>query len=248
MADMIYGKRTVIEAFRSGNPVKKIYIFENMKGKYEFLKEIGDLSYDKRLSPKEVSRKELEMISGTGKHGGVVAEVEEKQYVRIEDILSFAKKKKESPLLLILNAIEDPQNLGAILRSAEGAGVHGIILPKRRCAKINPTVVRTSAGAVYHLLISVVPNISQAVSRLKDNGVWIVGSDSSAEKMYYEVDFNLPTAIVIGSEGRGIQDIVKKKCDFVVKIPMRGKIRSLNASAAAGILLYEALKQRLEAK
>lgn len=248
MGDIIYGKRTIIEAFRSRIPVEKIYIFKNMKGKDEFLKNIRDLSRERKLSPKEVSRNELEIISGTEKHGGIVAEVRGKQYVRIENMLSFAKKKKEAPLLLILNRIEDPQNLGAILRTAEGAGIHGIILPKRRCAKINPTVAKTSAGAVYHLLISVVSNISQAVSKLKDNGVWIVGSDSSAEKIYYEIDFNLPTAIVIGSEGRGIQDIIKRKCDFIVKIPMIGKIHSLNASTAAGILAYEALKQRLEAK
>ena len=248
MANIIYGKRTVIEAFRSGTTVKNLYIFENMKGKDEFLMELKDLSYNQRLSLKEVSKKELQIISKTQKHGGVVAEVKEKQYVTIEDILSFAKKKNEAPLLLILNGIEDPQNLGAVLRSAEGAGVHGIILPKRRSAKVNPTVVKTSAGAVYHLLISVVPNISQAVSKLKDNGIWIVGSDSSADKMYYEVDFKLPTAVVIGSEGRGIQNLIKRKCDFIVKIPMLGKIQSLNVSAAAGILIYEALKQRLEAK
>ena len=248
MGDIIYGKRPIIEAFRSGTTVKKVYIFENMKGKDEFLMEIKDLSYNKILSLKEVSKKELQIISKTQKHGGVVAEVKEKQYVRIEDILSFAKEKNEEPLLLILNRIEDPQNLGAVLRSAEGAGVHGIILPKRRSAKVNPTVVKTSAGAVYHLLISLVSNISQAVSKLKDNGIWIIGSDSSADKMYYEVDFRLPTAIIIGSEGRGIQNLIKKKCDFIVKIPMLGKIQSLNASASAGILVYEALKQRLEVK
>ena len=246
MNEIIYGKRTVIEALRSGIPVKKLYIFQNMENKDKFLAEIGNLLNKTGVSPKEVSRRELESISGTIKHQGVVAEFEKKDYVSVDEILSYAEKKGEKPFILILNGIEDPHNLGAILRSAEGAGVHGVILPKRRSAKINPTVARTSAGAVYHILISIVSNISQTLEKLKSDGVWIVGSDAKAEKMYYELDFNLPIALVIGSEGKGIQNIIEKKCDFMLKIPMCGKIQSLNASVSAGILLYEVLRQRLE--
>jgi len=248
MKEIIFGKRTVIEALKSGISVRNLYIFKDMKNKEAFLKEAANLSNEPRLSPKEVSRRELELITENKKHGGIAIEIEGKQFVGIEQILLNARNKKEGPLLLVLNGIEDPHNLGAIIRCAEGSGVHGIILPKRRSARIGPTVARTSAGAIYHMLISLVANISQTLLKLKDKGIWIVGTEPSAEKKYYEIDFNLPIALVIGSEGKGIQRNVKEKCDFVVKIPMMGKIQSLNASVSAGILLYEALRQRIERK
>ena len=144
------------------------------------------------------------------------ARVEEKRFVSVEQIFQNAKRRKEEPFIILLNGIEDPHNFGAILRSAEGAGAHGIIIPKRRTAPIGATVAKTSAGALYHIPIARVANISQTVMKLKEKGVWIVGSDSSSDKMYYDVDFTLPIAIILGNEGKGMQDIVRKKCDFIV--------------------------------
>ncbi len=248
MSEVIYGKRTIIEALKCGINLKKLYIFSNMNAKEKYLEELYNLSGKKRIIPIEVSRKELALISGNIKHGGVAAEVSERDFVSVENILSYAKNKNEQPFLLILNGINDPHNLGAILRSAECGGVHGVIIPKRRSAGITSSVVKTSAGAAFNLMISEVSNISQIISKLKKSGIWIIGSDSSVDRMYYDIDFTVPIALIIGSEGKGIQHIVKNKCDFIVKIPMLGKIQSLNASVSAGILIYEAVKQRIGVK
>ena len=176
---------------------------------------------------------------------GVIAIVPPFEYVEISDILDLAKEKNEDPFVLILDGIEDPHNLGSIIRTAETAGVHGIIIPKRRAASVNSTVNKTSAGAVEHMKIARVTNISDSIEELKKAGLWICGTDISAEKYYYNQDLTGPLGIVIGNEGKGISDKVKKNCDFNVKIPMRGKITSLNASVSTGIIVYEAVKQRI---
>ena len=167
-----------------------------------------------------------------------------KEYSEIEDILELAKIKNEKPFILILDGIEDTHNLGAIIRTAEIAGVHGIIIPKRRAASVNSTVSKVSCGAVQYMKIARVNNISDSINKLKENGVWVCGTAIDAKSYYFEQDFKEPIAIVIGNEGKGMSQLVKKNCDFLVKIPMKGKIQSLNASVSTGIVVYEVLKQR----
>ena len=176
---------------------------------------------------------------------GVIAIVPPYEYVEIEDILEYAKQKQEDPFILILDGIEDPGNLGSIIRTAETAGVHGIIIPKRRAASVNSTVNKVSAGAVEYMNIARVTNISDAIEKLKQNGLWICGTSIDANKYYYNQDLTGPLAIVIGKEGKGIGEKVKNNCDFLVKIPMKGKIGSLNAGVSTGIIVYEAVKQRI---
>ena len=176
---------------------------------------------------------------------GVIAIVPPFEYCEIEDILEEAKNRNEEPFILILDGIEDPHNLGAIIRTAETAGVHGIIIPKRRAASVNSTVNKVSAGATEHMKIARVNNITETIKFLKKNDVWICGTDMNTKQYYYQENYKIPIAIVIGSEGFGISRLVKENCDFMVKIPMKGKITSLNASVSAGIIIYEAVKQRM---
>ena len=176
---------------------------------------------------------------------GVIAIVPPFEYCEVEDILEEAKSKNEDPFVLILDGIEDPHNLGSIIRTAETAGVHGIIIPKRRAAGVNSTVNKVSAGAVEHIKIARVTNISDSIQKLKDAGLWICGTDINTDKYYYDQDLKGALGIVIGNEGSGISSKVKNNCDFLVKIPMKGKITSLNASVSTGIIIYEALKQRM---
>ena len=176
---------------------------------------------------------------------GVIAIVPPFEYVEVEDILDVAKERNEDPFILILDGIEDPHNLGSIIRTAETAGVHGIIIPKRRAASVNSTVNKASAGAVEHMKIARVTNITDAIDKLKNAGLWICGTDVSTNKYYYNQDLTGPLGIVIGNEGNGISDKVKKNCDFLVKIPMKGKIESLNAAVSTGIVVYESVKQRI---
>ena len=177
---------------------------------------------------------------------GVIAIVPPFEYCEIEDILDRAKKLNEDPFILILDGIEDPHNLGSIIRTAETAGVHGIIIPKRRAASVNSTVNKVSAGAVQYMKIARVTNITDAIGKLKENGLWICGTDINTDKYYYNQDLTGPLGIVIGNEGSGMSEKVKKNCDFLVKIPMKGKITSLNASVSTGIVIYEVVKQRIK--
>ena len=177
-------------------------------------------------------------------HKGVIAIVPPFDYSSVEDIMELAKERGEKPFILILDGIEDPHNLGSIIRTAETAGVHGIIIPKRRSATVNSTVYKVSAGAVEHMRIARVNNLNETIKLLKENDIWVCGTDMEAKNYYYNEKFDGPIAIVIGSEGFGMSRLVKENCDFLVKIPMKGKITSLNASVSAGIVMYEALKQR----
>ena len=190
----------------------------------------------------------MEKIANNKNYQGVIAFVPPFSYCEIEDILECAKEKNEDPFVLILDGIEDPHNLGAIIRTAETAGVNGIIIPKRRSASVNSTVSKVSSGAVEYMKIARVTNITDAIDKLKKEGLWICGTDINTDKYYYNQDLTGPIGIVIGNEGKGISDKVKKNCDFLVKIPMRGKVTSLNASVSTGIIIYEALKQRLQKK
>ena len=187
----------------------------------------------------------LNIMSKTENHQGVIAIVPPFNYCEVDDILNFAKAKKEALFILILDGIEDPHNLGSIIRTAETAGVHGIIIPKRRACNVNSTVYKISSGAVEHMLIARVNNITDTIKYLKENDVWIYGTDMEGETLYYNQDYKSACGIVIGSEGFGMSRLVKENCDVLVKIPMKGKITSLNASVSAGIAMYEVVKQRL---
>ena len=193
----------------------------------------------------EKDKRQMEQMAQTPNYQGVIAIVPPFEYCEIEDILEDAKNKNEDPFVLILDGIEDPHNLGSIIRTAETAGIHGVIIPKRRAASVNSTVSKVSAGAVEHMKIARVTNISDSIQKLKDNGLWICGTDIDAKNYYYDQDLKGPLGIVIGNEGQGMSEKVKKNCDFLVKIPMKGKVTSLNASVSTGIVVYEAVKQRM---
>ena len=206
------------------------------------------IARERKIVIVEKDKKDMEKIANNKNYQGVIAFVPPFSYCEIEDILECAKEKNEDPFVLILDGIEDPHNLGAIIRTAETAGVNGIIIPKRRSASVNSTVSKVSSGAVEYMKIARVTNITDAIDKLKKEGLWICGTDINTDKYYYNQDLTGPIGIVIGNEGKGISDKVKKNCDFLVKNPMRRKVTSLNASVSTGIIIYEALKQRLQKK
>ena len=204
------------------------------------------MAKERKMILVEKDKRQMEQMAQNQNYQGVIAIVPPFEYCEIEDILDRAKALKEDPFILILDGIEDPHNLGSIIRTAETAGVHGIVIPKRRAATVNSTVSKVSAGAVQHMKIARVTNITDSIERLKENGLWICGTDIDTETYYYNQDLTGPLGIVIGNEGTGMSDRVKKSCDFLVKIPMKGKVTSLNASVSAGIVIYEAMKQKMK--
>lgn len=240
--DQIEGRNSVLELLESGKDINKIYVTKGEK--HGSINKIIAIAKDKKIIVVEKDKKQMEEMAQTQNYQGVIAIVPPFEYCEIEDILTYAKEKNEDPLVLILDGIEDPHNLGSIIRTAETAGVHGIIIPKRRAAQVNSTVNKTSSGAAQYMKIARVTNISDAINKLKENGLWICGTHINAEKYYYDQDLTGPIGIVIGNEGTGMGDKVTKNCDFLVKIPMKGKITSLNASVSAGIIVYETLRQR----
>lgn len=227
----------------SDRDINKIFISDGEK--HGSINKIIALAKEKKVIINEVSKAKLNQMSQTENNQGVIAIVPPFNYCEIEDILDLAKKRDEKPFILILDGIEDPHNLGSIIRTAETAGVHGIIIPKRRAANVNSTVAKVSAGAVEYMKIARVNNINDAINTLKENDVWICGTDMDTNKYYYDEDFTGGIGVVIGSEGYGMSRLVKENCDFLVKIPMKGKITSLNASVSAGIVMYEVVKQRM---
>lgn len=242
--DIIIGRNAVIEALKSKKTIETLYV-ANTKLEGSINKIIG-LAKEKRIVIKEVDRRKLDMMCGGEVHQGVIAKITPFKYSEVKDILDYAKKRNEDPFVIVLDEIEDPHNLGSIIRTAELAGVHGIIIPKRRSASVTSTVYKTSAGAVQYVKVAKVANLNNAIEELKDNGVWIYGADMNGEEFSYQNDFSGACALVIGNEGRGISKLTAQKCDKLVKIPMVGKINSLNASVAAGILMYEVMKVRLK--
>ena len=242
--DQVEGRNSVLELLESEKDINKIYVTRGEK--QGSINKIIGRAKGKGIVLVEVDKSKLDEMSQTGNHQGVIAIVPPFEYCEVEDILDEAKNKKESPFILILDGIEDPHNLGAIIRTAETAGVHGVIIPKRRAASVNSTVNKVSAGAVEHMKIARVNNIKDTIQYLKDNGLWIIGTDGKAENYYYEQDLTGPIALVIGSEGYGMNRLVSENCDILVKIPMKGKITSLNASVSAGIVTYEIVKQRIK--
>lgn len=242
--DIIEGRNPVLELLESGKDINKIFIQSGEKN--GSINKIIAKAKEKRVVMVEVQKSKLDEMSETKNHQGVIAIVPPFEYCDVYDILEYAKERKEKPFIIILDGIEDPHNLGSIIRTAETAGVHGIIIPKRRSVAVNATVAKTSAGAVEHVKIARVSNINDTIKYLKENDVWIYGTDGQAKNMYYKQDFRDGAAIIIGSEGLGMSDLVRKNCDGLVKIPMKGKINSLNASVSAGIIMYEVVKQRIK--
>ena len=236
---LIVGRNPVIEALKAGKSINTIYV----SGNGGSLGLICGMAKDKGIVVKQVTDTKLSAMCGGASHQGVIASGACAEYVTVEDILAVSEKKGTKPFIIICDEIEDPHNLGAIIRTAEAAGADGIIIPKRRSAALNETVFKTSAGAASWLPVARVANIPAAIDILKENGVWIYGTDASGED-YTNSDMRGSTALVIGSEGFGIGRLVREKCDFLLKLPMCGKITSLNASVAAGIFMYEAVRQR----
>ena len=240
--EQVEGRNSVLELLESGKDINKIFISKGER--HGSINKIISKAKERRIIIVEKEKNKMKEMAQTPNYQGVIAVVPPFDYCEVEDILECAKKRNEEPFILILDGIEDPHNLGSIIRTAETAGVHGIIIPKRRAASVNSTVNKTSAGAVEYMKIARVTNISDTISRLKENGIWICGTDINTDTYYYEQDLTGPIGIVIGNEGSGISNKVKNNCDFLVKIPMKGKITSLNASVSTGIIIYEALKQR----
>ena len=235
------GRNAVLEVLKSGRDIEKILV---QKGNVEgTLKKIIAIAAEKKIVVQEVAKQKLDAMSQTKNHQGIIAIVSAYAYAQVEDILNRADEKGEQPFILLLDSITDPHNLGAVIRSAECAGVHGIILPKRRCAGLTAIVGKTSAGAVEHIPVARVTNLVKTIEMLKKRGIWIACADMKGD-VYFRADMKGPIAIVIGSEGEGVSRLVKENCDFTVSIPMYGKITSLNASVAAGLLIYEVVRQR----
>ena len=240
----VEGRNAVIELLKSDRTVNKIMVARG--DRQGSINEILKLGKQNRIIVTEVDRNKLDTLSETKHHQGVIAFVAPIEYKDVDYILNVAKERGEEPFILIADEIEDPHNLGALIRSAEVAGCHGVIIPKRRAVAVTEVVSKVSVGATEYMPIARVNNINDTIRELKDKGVWIVGTDGSADTIYYKQDLTGPIAIVVGSEGRGMNKLTMKNCDFLVKIPMIGKITSLNASVSGGIVLFEALKQRLE--
>ena len=240
--NIIVGRNSVYESIKSGREIDSIFLAKGNHNKS--MDKILSFARQKNIPIKQCDKKYLDKISNGNVHQGIAAVASLIRYVQIDDILELAKQKNQKPFIIIADRIQDPHNLGALIRTAECSGVHGIIIPNRRCANITETVNKVSCGASEYVLISRVNNISSAIEYLKSKGIWIYGADMDGD-IWYKANFNESIAIVIGSEGEGISRLVKQKCDFVVSLPLLGKITSLNASVSAGILMYEVVKQRL---
>lgn len=243
MDELLAGRHAVLEALRSGHTINKIWIAEGAQRHQ--VQPIIEEAKKNGVMFQQVDKRKLEQMLGKGiQHQGVVAQVAPHRYAELDDLFERASARKEQPFFIMLDEIEDPHNLGSIIRTAECSGAHGVIIPKRRAAGITATVAKTSAGAVEHVPVVRVSNLAQTIDQLKDRGVWIAGADAAAKMSVYEADMAGSIAIVIGSEGSGLGRLVRDKCDFLISLPMHGRLNSLNASVAAGICMYEAVRQR----
>lgn len=243
--DIIIGRNAVIEALKNDSrTIETLYISNNkLEGS---INTIVGMAKEKKIIIKEVDKRKLDGMCDGESHQGVIAKVTPFKYSEVSDILDLAKERGESPFIVILDEVEDPHNLGSIARTAELFGVHGIIIPKRRSASVTATVYKSSVGAIEHVKVAKVTNLNATIDSLKEQGIWVYGADIRAEEYSYEVDYSGPCALIIGNEGRGISKLTVQKCDKLIKIPMVGKINSLNASVAGGIMMYEVLKGRLK--
>jgi len=242
MSEKLEGRNPVLEALKSGRTINKILIAKG--DKHGSIREIIGLARSKGLVVQEVDRKKLDALAESASHQGIIAFVAPKAYVEVEDILQIAQDKEEPPFLVLLDGVEDPHNLGSILRSADGAGAHGVVIPQRRAVGLTAIVGKTSAGAMEYLPVARITNMAQTIDSLKEQGLWIVGADMDGQEFYYQANLTGPIALVIGGEGKGLGRLVKEKCDFLVRIPMKGRVSSLNAAVAGSLLMYEVSRQR----
>ena len=245
MSEQIEGRNAVLEAFRSGKCVDKLFLLDGCQDGP--VRTIAREARKKDTIISYVAKERLDQLSETGAHQGVIAQVAAYEYASVEDILAKAKEKGEDPFIFILDNIEDPHNLGAIIRTANLAGAHGVIIPKRRAVGLTSTVAKTSAGALNYTPVAKVTNLGHTIDELKEQGMWFVCADMGGETMY-NLNLTGPIGVVIGNEGEGVSRLIREKCDFVASIPMKGDIDSLNASVAAGVLGYEIVRQRLQKK
>ena len=244
--DVLIGRNAVTEALRAGRGINKILLADgDREGQ---VSEITALAKERGIILQFVERSKIESIAGGLRHQGVLAYVAPVAYAELDDILAKAEAAGEPPFLLLLDELEDPHNLGALLRTADATGVHGVLIPKRRSVPLTATVAKTSAGAVEYVPVARIGNISQTLKALKEKGFWVAGADMDGSQNYYEADLTGPLVLVVGSEGKGMGRLTKEQCDFIVKMPMVGKINSLNASVAGSILMYESMRQRLAKK
>lgn len=239
--NIIAGRNPVIEAIRSGREIDRLLVAHGNVGGWAA--PIIAKCSERGILIKEVSPQKLDYLTGGANHQGIAVMIATQKYYEVSDILSLAEEKGEKPFIIICDEIEDPHNLGAIIRTAEAAGAHGIIIPKRRSASLNVTVAKSASGALEYMRVARVTNIANEIDALKEKGVWVFGADMDGDD-YSRTDFDVPCAIVIGNEGKGIGRLVAKKCDAIISLPMKGKINSLNASVAAGILMYAVVKSR----
>lgn len=240
MAEIIYGKNSVKETLESGHKVLELILSEAVSHHEQ---ELIQMAKEKGIPTKIVDKNVLNKMI-VGNHQGVVAKIEDYRYYEIADLLNTAEAKGETPFLILLDGLEDPHNLGAILRSADASGVHGVIIPKNRSVSLNATVAKLSAGAIEYVKVARVTNLTQTIKELKKQGIWVIGTDLETENDYTDLDYTMPIVMVIGNEGKGISRLVKENCDALIKIPMRGNIQSLNASVSAAVLMYEVVRQR----
>lgn len=244
--DVLVGRNAVTEALKSGRGINKLWIASG--DREGSVAEIAALAKERGIVVQYVECAKIESLAGGHRHQGVLAYVAPVPYAELDDILKAAEEKGEAPFLVLLDELEDPHNLGALLRTADATGVHGILIPKRRSVSLNATVAKTSAGAVEYVPVARIGNIAQTLKKLKEKGFWVAGADMDGEKAYYEADLTGPLVLVVGSEGRGMSRLTKDACDFIVSMPMVGRINSLNASVAGSILMYESMRQRLQKK
>ncbi len=243
MSEKIYGRKPVLEAIRSGSrAISRIYLMQGSRD--DILHQIEAHANARGIPVGFETRHRMDTMAGNGNHQGVIAVAEAFHYADLEDIFGAAREKNEPLFTILLDEIEDPQNLGAIIRSADAAGVHGVVIPKHHAAEVNATVIKASAGAAEHVTTVKTTNLNETIRKLKDANVWIVGAAGEGTKNFYEYDYRQPVALVIGNEGRGLRRLVRENCDELVKIPMAGKMSSLNASVASALLLFEVVRQR----
>ena len=241
--DKLYGMNPVIEALRAGRPIQRLLISDQRKADRD-VQEIMRLAKAKGIEVRFATRDAMTREAQNNAHQGVIAVASAREYATIDDILRIPEERGQVPFFLILDSIEDPRNLGAILRTAEVAGVHGVIIPERRAAGLTETVAKTAAGALEYVPVVKVVNISNTIQTLKKMGIWIAGAEAGGEMLYWDADFVRPTALVVGGEDKGVRRLVQEHCDYLVSLPLMGNITSLNVSVAAGALMYEVLRQR----
>jgi len=243
MSDIIEGRNPVVEALRSGRPISKILLAKNIQ-RHSIIAEIIHLAQINAIPVEYVERTFIERQSETGSNQGIIALTAAREYAELDELLAIPESRKETPFFIILDGVEDPHNLGAILRTAEASGVHGVIIREKRAVGLTPAVEKASAGAVEYVSVARVTNVSQTIETLKRENIWVVGIDQAGTTNYTQIDYKPATAIVVGGEGKGLSDLVKTHCDFLASIPMKGKISSLNASVAAAVVMYEVVRQR----